>query len=81
MVVVVLVGLGGLIGLIVVGGTVITIVVGMGLPSGCSRGSSRRIICVTGVLLIGMLNIMNNPKNKLVNKTTTTRLTQPPPSY
>jgi hypothetical protein len=72
-------GLGGLIGLIVIGGIVMVV-----------RTESRSVIigaitiaavAVTGgssalteVLLIGMLNAMNIPNNKLVNKTTTTRL-------
>jgi hypothetical protein len=77
-VVVVLVDLGGII---VIGGTVIAIVLSMG-PRELSMGPMATLfVVVTGassalteVPLIGMLNTVNIPKNKLVNKTTTTRL-------
>jgi hypothetical protein len=77
-VVVVLVDFGGVR---VIGGTVTTIEVSKG-PRVLSIGPMAILFVVltggssalTEVPLIGMLNTVNIPKNKLVNKTTTTRL-------
>ena len=74
-------GLGGLGGFVVVGAVIPIVVriVSRSLIMGSTIAAlffivSDESLALTGELLIGTLSSMNIPKNKLVNKTTTTRL-------